>query len=62
MKQPLTSDEAIDLLIRNPDNYSSFEQLKELAARVDADAPGKLTILYSGLLLKTSGSRTSSKR
>lgn len=48
MSQPLTSDQAIALLREHPDAYRKPESLRSLAARVDADAPGKLTVLYSG--------------
>lgn len=48
MSQPLTSDQAIALLREHPDAYLKPESLRSLAARVDADAPGKLTVLYSG--------------
>ena len=43
----LTSDEALDLLIRNPESYKTPEELRSLASRVDADSPGKITVLYN---------------
>lgn len=48
MSKSLTAREAIRLLQESPEQYASKEQLRELARRVDADAPGRLTILYSG--------------
>lgn len=48
MSAPLTSDQAIALLRQHPDAYRTPESLRSLAARVDANAPGKLTLLYSG--------------
>ncbi|MGN7918061.1 peptidoglycan-binding protein [Lysobacter sp. 22409] len=44
----LTSQQAIELLRRSPEAYRSPEQLRQLAAQVDADSPGQLTVLYSG--------------
>ena len=52
MSQPLTSKQAIDLLRKNPEHYTTQEQLRALAAQVDADAPGKLTTPIATLLLK----------
>jgi hypothetical protein len=49
---PLTSKQASDLLRSHPENYTTPEQLRALAAEVNADAPGKLTILYSGEVAK----------
>lgn len=48
MTQPLTSEQARELLREQPDGYRTSAQLRELAAQVDADAPGRLTVLYSG--------------
>ena len=48
MTQPLTSEQARELLRENPDGYQTSAQLRELASKVDADAPGRLTVLYSG--------------
>ena len=48
MTSPLTSEQAIALLRERPDDYQTAEQLRKLAAQVDADASGKLTVLYSG--------------
>jgi hypothetical protein len=45
---PLTSDQAIDLLHKTPSAYTTPDQLRALAARVDANATGRLTVLYSG--------------
>lgn len=56
MSKPLTSDQAIALLRKHPDAYRMPESLRWLAARVDADAPGKLTVLYSGPTTKEIGS------
>lgn len=48
MNKSLTAEEVIRLLQDSHDQHASKEQLRELARRVDADAPGRLTILYSG--------------
>lgn len=48
MSRSLSAEEAIALLREQPDAYRSVNSLRALAARVDADAPGSLTILYSG--------------
>lgn len=48
MSGPLTANEAIDLLHKSPGAYATPDQLRMLAARVNADAPGRLTVLYSG--------------
>jgi hypothetical protein len=52
MSTPLTADQATALLRENPDSYITPTQLRALAAQVDADAPGKLTVLYSGSVAK----------
>jgi hypothetical protein len=44
----LTSDQAIDLLHKSPAAYTTPDQIRTLAARVDANATGRLTVLYSG--------------
>ena len=48
MTQPLTSEQARELLREHPDGYQTSAQLRELASKFDADAPGRLTVLYSG--------------
>ncbi len=48
MSGPLTADEAIGLLHKSPGAYTTPDQLRTLAARVNADAMGRLTVLYSG--------------
>lgn len=48
MTPPITSEEAISLLRQHPDAYRTPEQLRALAARVDADATGRTTVVYSG--------------
>lgn len=48
MSDALTVDEANALLRAKPAEYRSGESLRALAARVDADAPGRITSLYSG--------------
>lgn len=48
MTTPLTSDQAIALLRKHPNAYDTAEKLRALAAQVDADSPGRLTVLYSG--------------
>jgi hypothetical protein len=55
MSKPLTSDQAVELLRKHPDAYRTPENLRSLAAQVDADAPGKLTVLYSGPTTKDIG-------
>lgn len=44
----LTADQAIDLLHKSPGAYTTPEQMRALAIRVNADATGRLTVLYSG--------------
>ncbi|RST44019.1 hypothetical protein, partial [Variovorax sp. DXTD-1] len=44
----MTADQAIDLLHKSPGAYTTPEQIRALAARVNADATGRLTVLYSG--------------
>lgn len=46
MTARLTADEIIALLRSSPENYSTKEQLGELARQVDANTPGGLTVLY----------------
>jgi hypothetical protein len=48
MSRSLTNEEAIERLRQNPRDYVTPETLRSLAAQVDADASGKLTVLYSG--------------
>lgn len=48
MSMPLTSDQAIAQLRDHPDAFRTPEALRSLAAQIDANAPGKLTVLYSG--------------
>jgi hypothetical protein len=45
---PLSAKDAIDLLHKNPGAYATPDQIRALAARVDANATGRLTVLYSG--------------
>lgn len=52
MSAPLTADQAIALLREQPDAYRTPETLRTLAAQLDADASGKLTVLYSGRTTK----------
>ena len=52
MTRPLTADEAAELIRSNPNEYSTPERLRALAAQVDADSPGQLTVLYSGQAAK----------
>jgi hypothetical protein len=52
----LSANEAIDLLHKNPGAYTTPEQIRMLAGRVNADAPGRLTVLYSGGVGKGVGS------
>ena len=56
MSPPLTSAEAIARLREAPNAYRTPESLRTLAAQVDADAPGKLTVLYSGRVANDLGS------
>ncbi|RST44205.1 hypothetical protein, partial [Variovorax sp. DXTD-1] len=44
----MSAKDAIDLLHKNPGAYATPEQIRTLAARVDANATGRLTVLYSG--------------
>lgn len=48
MSRPLTAEEAIERLRQSPKEYATPEALRALATRIDADAPGRLTVLYSG--------------
>ena len=48
MSAPLSSDEAIDALLREPSRYQTPEALRELARQVSVDSPGNVTVLYSG--------------
>ncbi|MBT2748387.1 MULTISPECIES: peptidoglycan-binding domain-containing protein [unclassified Lysobacter] len=48
MTDALTANEAIALLRGSPGDYATPEKLRALAAQVDADSPGRLTVLYSG--------------
>jgi hypothetical protein len=48
VSRSLTNEEAIERLRQNPQDYVTPETLRSLAAQVDADASGKLTVLYSG--------------
>jgi hypothetical protein len=45
---PLTAHQAIDLLHKSPGAYTTPEKIRALAVRVNADAAGRLTVLYSG--------------
>jgi len=48
MSAPLSSDEAIEELLREPSRYRTPEALRELAQQVSVDSPGNVTVLYSG--------------
>lgn len=48
MTTALTFDQAIALLHEQPGEYDTPNKLRALAAQVDADAPGRVTVLYSG--------------
>ncbi len=48
MSAPLSSDEAIEALLREPSRYQTPEALRELARQVSVDSPGNVTVLYSG--------------
>ncbi len=52
MSAPLTADQAIALLREQPGAYRTPATLRTLAAQLDADASGKLTVLYSGRTTK----------
>ncbi|MEH6420746.1 peptidoglycan-binding protein [Pseudomonas sp. CGJS7] len=52
MTDALTADEAKALLRRYPSEYATPEKLRALAAQLDADSPGRLTVLYSGQTAK----------
>lgn len=48
MSRPLTAEEAIEELRQHRKDYGTPDSLRALAGRVDADAPGRITALYSG--------------
>lgn len=48
MSPPLTVEQATALLRAHPDSYDTSEKLRALAAQVNADSPGRVTVLYSG--------------
>lgn len=48
MSAPLTADQAAALLRANPGAYTTPDQFKALAAQVDANPVGRLTVAYSG--------------
>ncbi len=48
MKTSISFEQATAELRTRPGNYVTAEQLRELAARVNADASGRITVLYSG--------------
>jgi hypothetical protein len=48
MNAPLSADQAIALLRQDPAAYDTPAKLRALAAMVDADSAGRLTVLYSG--------------
>ncbi len=52
MTSTLTSDQAIALLREQPEAYRTPESLRALAAQVDADASGTVTVLYGGHVAK----------
>lgn len=49
---PITSEEAIALLRQHPEAYQTREQLRALAAQVDANTTGRTTVFYSGQTAK----------
>ena len=50
MSAPLTAAQAIGLLRKHPADYNTREKLGALVEQVDADSPGRVTVLYSGKL------------
>lgn len=52
MNPPITSEEAIALLRQHPEAYQTREQLRALAAQVDANTTGRTTVFYSGQTAK----------
>jgi hypothetical protein len=44
----LTYQQALDLLQADPAQFNSLQSLSDLAARVNVDAVGDVTILYGG--------------
>lgn len=48
MNGSISAQDAIDRIRQNPGDYQTPESLRSLAAQVDANASGKVTVLYSG--------------
>ncbi|UXA69442.1 peptidoglycan-binding protein [Xanthomonas prunicola] len=48
MNGTISAQDAIDRIRQNPGDYQTPESLRSLAAQVDANAFGKVTVLYSG--------------
>ncbi|MEA9573873.1 peptidoglycan-binding protein [Xanthomonas campestris pv. campestris] len=48
MNGSISAQDAIDRIRQSPDDYQTPESLRSLAAQVDANASGKVTVLYSG--------------
>ena len=44
----ISSDQALELLKSNPENYTTPDSIRGLINRVDMNTPGEITILYSG--------------
>ncbi|GAE50047.1 hypothetical protein XPU_1579 [Xanthomonas arboricola pv. pruni str. MAFF 311562] len=42
----ISAQDAIDRIRQNPGDYQTPESLRSLAAQVDANASGKVTVLY----------------
>ncbi|UXA49273.1 peptidoglycan-binding protein [Xanthomonas prunicola] len=48
MNGSISAQDAIDRIRQNPGDYQTPDSLRSLAAQVDANASGKVTVLYSG--------------
>ena len=48
MSTPLTADQATERLRNQPAAYSTREKLGVLVEQLEADSPGRVTVLYSG--------------
>ena len=45
---PITAEQANQLLLQHPEEYSSPSALRNLISQISTDAPGKITVTYSG--------------
>lgn len=56
MSAGISAQKATEELRQNPAKFKDPESLRRLASQVDADAPGRLTVLYSGRVTELIGS------